>query len=172
MRIISRRRGSRRVCGRKVEVDGRKISCGEKKGEESDAGTLYSKLRVAISPVGQQPLILSITSLHRQHQHQSSSVLSFSCLHLQVSMNNSEDRQNSSLTLYVLQSMAGIMIILTLHAVTMVELLPIFKKAYWSLAAAGFVYVCFVFSMTYPDVQRLYALRALWLSHQTTDDAL
>ncbi|KAL5359180.1 abhydrolase domain-containing protein [Aspergillus floccosus] len=37
----------------------------------------------------------------------------------------------------------------------MVELLPIFKKAYWSLAAAGFVYVCFVFSMTYPDVQRL-----------------
>lgn len=115
---------------------------------------------------------LSITSLHRQHQHHSSSVLSFSCLHLQVSMNNSEDSQNSSLTLYVLQSMAGIMIILTLHAVTMVELLPIFKKAYWSLAAAGFVYVCFVFSMTYPDVQRLYALRALWQSHQTTDDAL
>ncbi|KAL4890971.1 alpha/beta-hydrolase [Aspergillus ambiguus] len=38
----------------------------------------------------------------------------------------------------------------------MVELLPIFKKAYWSLATAGFIYVCFVLSMTYPDVQRLF----------------
>ncbi|KAJ5142896.1 uncharacterized protein N7515_001683, partial [Penicillium bovifimosum] len=41
----------------------------------------------------------------------------------------------------------------------MVELKPIFKKAYWSLAAAGLVYVLFVCSLTFPEVQRfvLYA---------------
>ncbi|KAJ5543234.1 hypothetical protein N7535_005664 [Penicillium sp. DV-2018c] len=41
----------------------------------------------------------------------------------------------------------------------MVELKPIFKKAYWSLAAAGLVYVLFVLSLTFPEVQRfvLYA---------------
>ncbi|PLB38720.1 alpha/beta hydrolase [Aspergillus candidus] len=36
----------------------------------------------------------------------------------------------------------------------MVELQSIFKKAYWSLAAAGLVYMGFVCSMTYPTVQR------------------
>lgn len=40
----------------------------------------------------------------------------------------------------------------------MVELQPILKKAYWSLAAAGLAYVSILFSMTYPDVQRLYEL--------------
>jgi len=35
------------------------------------------------------------------------------------------------------------------------ELLPIFKRAYWTLAAAGLFYVCFIISMTYPTVQRL-----------------
>ncbi|KAK1142816.1 hypothetical protein N8T08_007250 [Aspergillus melleus] len=41
----------------------------------------------------------------------------------------------------------------------MVELLPIFRKAYWTLAGAGLLYVGFICSMTYPDVQRfvLYA---------------
>ncbi|KAA8649029.1 alpha/beta hydrolase [Aspergillus tanneri] len=41
----------------------------------------------------------------------------------------------------------------------MVELLPIFKKAYWTLAAAGLVYVGLVCSLTFPGVQRfaLYA---------------
>ncbi|KAF9888759.1 hypothetical protein FE257_008334 [Aspergillus nanangensis] len=41
----------------------------------------------------------------------------------------------------------------------MVALQPIFKKAYWTLALSGFVYVCFVFSLTFPEVQRfaLYA---------------
>ncbi|KAK2766685.1 Monoacylglycerol lipase abhd12 [Arachnomyces sp. PD_36] len=34
------------------------------------------------------------------------------------------------------------------------ELAPIFKKAYWTLAASGLVYVLFVFSLTFPDVQR------------------
>ncbi|CRG88042.1 hypothetical protein PISL3812_05067 [Talaromyces islandicus] len=37
----------------------------------------------------------------------------------------------------------------------MVELLPIFKKAYWTLAAAGLVYVSWVYAMTYPSVQRI-----------------
>ncbi|CAI7616305.1 unnamed protein product [Penicillium bialowiezense] len=38
-------------------------------------------------------------------------------------------------------------------------MLPIFKKAYWSLAAAGLLYVLFVCSLTFPEVQRfvLYA---------------
>ncbi|KAI1977186.1 hypothetical protein LOZ53_001719 [Ophidiomyces ophidiicola] len=36
----------------------------------------------------------------------------------------------------------------------MVELAPIFKKAYWFLAFCGLVYVLAVFSLTYPDVQR------------------
>ena len=37
----------------------------------------------------------------------------------------------------------------------MVELQSIFKKAYWSLAAGGLLYVAFVFSLTYPTAQRL-----------------
>lgn len=40
----------------------------------------------------------------------------------------------------------------------MVELLPIFKKAYWTLAAAGLVYVSWVYAMTYPSVQRMYVV--------------
>jgi hypothetical protein len=40
----------------------------------------------------------------------------------------------------------------------MVELRPIFKKAYWTLAAAGLVYVSWVYAMTYPSVQRLYVV--------------
>ncbi|KAJ5156715.1 hypothetical protein N7492_009518 [Penicillium capsulatum] len=41
----------------------------------------------------------------------------------------------------------------------MVELKPIFKRAYWSLAAGGLLYVLFICAMTYPEVQRflLYA---------------
>lgn len=35
------------------------------------------------------------------------------------------------------------------------ELLPIFRKAYWSLAAGGLLYVLFVCSLTFPEVQRL-----------------
>lgn len=38
----------------------------------------------------------------------------------------------------------------------MVELKPIFRKAYWSLAAAGLIYVGIVCSLTFPEVQRLY----------------
>lgn len=38
----------------------------------------------------------------------------------------------------------------------MVELSPILKKAYWSLAAGGLVYVSILFLLTLPDVQRLY----------------
>jgi len=38
----------------------------------------------------------------------------------------------------------------------MVELKPIFRKAYWSLAAGGLLYVLFVCSLTFPEVQRLY----------------
>lgn len=38
----------------------------------------------------------------------------------------------------------------------MVELQSIFKKAYWSLAAGGFIYVLFIYSLTFPVVQRLY----------------
>ncbi|KAL1961021.1 hypothetical protein VTO42DRAFT_4909 [Malbranchea cinnamomea] len=34
------------------------------------------------------------------------------------------------------------------------ELAPIFKKAYWSLAFAGLIYVLFIFSLTFPTVQR------------------
>ncbi|PGH14061.1 hypothetical protein AJ80_06065 [Polytolypa hystricis UAMH7299] len=34
------------------------------------------------------------------------------------------------------------------------ELAPLFKKAYWSLAFAGLVYVLAIFSLTYPAVQR------------------
>ncbi|KAL1965911.1 hypothetical protein VTN77DRAFT_5044 [Rasamsonia byssochlamydoides] len=37
----------------------------------------------------------------------------------------------------------------------MVELLPIFKKAYWSLAAGGLLYVTWLFAMTFPGPQRL-----------------
>ncbi|KAK2741212.1 hypothetical protein FQN57_005674 [Myotisia sp. PD_48] len=39
------------------------------------------------------------------------------------------------------------------------ELAPIFKKAYWSLAFAGLLYVLAIFSLTYPAIQRaaLYA---------------
>lgn len=40
----------------------------------------------------------------------------------------------------------------------MVELQSIFKKAYWSLAAGGLVYVSIIYSLTYPAVQRLYVL--------------
>ena len=38
----------------------------------------------------------------------------------------------------------------------MVALQPIFKKAYWTLAAGGLVYVLFITSLTFPEVQRLY----------------
>ena len=37
----------------------------------------------------------------------------------------------------------------------MVELQSIFKKAYWSLAAGGLVYVSIMFALTFPTVQRL-----------------
>lgn len=40
----------------------------------------------------------------------------------------------------------------------MVELQPIFKKAYWALAAGGIFYAIFVCAMTYPVVQRLYVV--------------
>lgn len=43
----------------------------------------------------------------------------------------------------------------------MVQLQPIFKRAYWSLAAGGLLYVLFVFAMTFPEVQRLYGLSIL-----------
>lgn len=43
-----------------------------------------------------------------------------------------------------------------LTTATMVQLQPIFKRAYWSLAAGGLLYVLFVFAMTFPEVQRLY----------------
>lgn len=43
-----------------------------------------------------------------------------------------------------------------LPQLVMIELKPIFKKAYWSLAAGGLLYVLFVCAMTYPEVQRLY----------------
>ncbi|KAJ9223323.1 hypothetical protein DTO027B5_8082 [Paecilomyces variotii] len=41
----------------------------------------------------------------------------------------------------------------------MVELQPVFKKAYWSLAIAGLIYVSIIFSLTFPTIQRfaLYA---------------
>ena len=37
----------------------------------------------------------------------------------------------------------------------MVELQPIFKRAYWTLAAGGLLYVSLIVAMTYPTVQRL-----------------
>lgn len=43
----------------------------------------------------------------------------------------------------------------------MVELQPIFKRAYWSLAAGGLLYVLFVFAMTFTEVQRLYVISTL-----------
>lgn len=52
----------------------------------------------------------------------------------------------------------------------MVELQPIFKRAYWSLAAGGLLYVLFVFAMTFPEVQRLYVLSDLEIvEHAGTD---
>lgn len=42
----------------------------------------------------------------------------------------------------------------------MVALQPIFKKAYWSLAAGGLIYVLFVCSLTFPVVQRKYVPRS------------
>ncbi|KAF7718032.1 Monoacylglycerol lipase [Penicillium ucsense] len=38
----------------------------------------------------------------------------------------------------------------------MVKLQPIFKKAYWALAAGGLVYVLFVTALTFPEVQRFF----------------
>lgn len=38
----------------------------------------------------------------------------------------------------------------------MVELKPIFRKAYWSLAAGGLLYVLCILSLTFPEVQRSY----------------
>ncbi|EPS30667.1 hypothetical protein PDE_05619 [Penicillium oxalicum 114-2] len=38
----------------------------------------------------------------------------------------------------------------------MVALQPIFKKAYWTLAAGGLVYVLFITSLTFPEVQRFF----------------
>jgi hypothetical protein len=40
----------------------------------------------------------------------------------------------------------------------MVELKPIFRKAYWSLAAGGLLYVLFICALTFPEVQRLYVV--------------
>ncbi|KAJ5273445.1 hypothetical protein N7478_008570 [Penicillium angulare] len=37
----------------------------------------------------------------------------------------------------------------------MVELQPILKRAYWALAAGGLLYVLFICSLTFPEVQRL-----------------
>jgi len=37
----------------------------------------------------------------------------------------------------------------------MVELQSIFKKAYWTLAAGGLLYVLFICAITFPEVQRL-----------------
>jgi hypothetical protein len=48
-----------------------------------------------------------------------------------------------------------------LTTATMDQLQPIFKRAYWSLAAGGLLYVLFVFAMTFPEVQRLYGLSIL-----------
>jgi hypothetical protein len=36
------------------------------------------------------------------------------------------------------------------------ELAPIFKKAYWSLAFFGLLYVLGMLSLTFPDIQRAY----------------
>lgn len=37
----------------------------------------------------------------------------------------------------------------------MVELKSIFKKAYWTLAGGGLLYVLFICALTFPEVQRL-----------------
>lgn len=39
------------------------------------------------------------------------------------------------------------------------ELLPIFKKAYWLLAASGLLYLLAVLSLTHPGVQRGYLFK-------------
>ncbi|KAE8551734.1 hypothetical protein EYB25_005624 [Talaromyces marneffei] len=49
----------------------------------------------------------------------------------------------------------------------MAELQPIFKKAYWALVAGGFVYVSWLYAMTYPGLQRAmvymnFANPAIW----------
>lgn len=45
----------------------------------------------------------------------------------------------------------------------MVELQPIFKKAFGALAAGGLLYVLVICALTFPDVQRLYeSLALLW----------
>lgn len=49
----------------------------------------------------------------------------------------------------------------------MVELKPIFKKAYWSLAAGGLLYVLCLLSLTFPEVQRLYVSRTYTQSELT-----
>lgn len=47
----------------------------------------------------------------------------------------------------------------------MANLQPIFKKAYWALAAGGLIYVLFICALTFPEVQRLYASPVLkWLA--------
>ena len=38
----------------------------------------------------------------------------------------------------------------------MVELQPIFKRAYWALVAGSFAYASWLYAMTYPSVQRAY----------------
>ena len=43
----------------------------------------------------------------------------------------------------------------------MVELQPIFKKAYWALAAGGLVYILFIYALTYAHIQRLYVFPQL-----------
>lgn len=47
----------------------------------------------------------------------------------------------------------------------MVELQPIFKKAYWSLAIGGLLYVSIIFSLTFPTIQRLYVGHSIWTIH-------
>lgn len=50
----------------------------------------------------------------------------------------------------------------------MVELKPIFKKAYWSLAAGGLLYVLCLLSLTFPEVQRLYVSSPWTYAHELT----
>lgn len=45
----------------------------------------------------------------------------------------------------------------------MVELQSIFKKAYWSLAAAGLAYVTIIYLLTFPDIQRAYVILHCYL---------
>lgn len=52
----------------------------------------------------------------------------------------------------------------------MVELKPIFKKAYWSLAAGGLLYVLCLLSLTFPEVQRLYVSRTYIYSERANID--